>query len=114
MIDFQELRLSKGIVEVSFCSLGEGWDGDYDPEDPEDNDLLRFDVSRWDGESMVAVDDASYCTQVPTNTPQHTLVLLLDFILSQVYYGVVSGNSIKRMCERLSWITVEAVDQWGR
>ena len=41
-----------------------------------------------------------------------TLIKLLDFILSQVYYGVVSDNSIKKMCEKLSWVTPDSVSYW--
>jgi hypothetical protein len=36
--------LTRGDVCVSWVELGEGYNGDYDEEDPEDVELLRFDV----------------------------------------------------------------------
>ena len=73
MINFEELRVSKGDVEVSFCFLNEGWEGDYDPTDPDDVPLLRFDVSKWDKNcnEWSAVEDASYCTQLSVTTPHY-------------------------------------------
>jgi len=95
--DADRLSLDNGEVLIEWSRLGEGWNGDYDPYDPEDVELLRFDVSVsvrhpkvdeftegyiHDGE-WVAVPDASYCTQVPVNTPLRLLRKGLELILTK-------------------------------
>ena len=34
----------RGDRKVEWVDIGEGWNGDYDPDDPDDTALLRFDV----------------------------------------------------------------------
>lgn len=94
------MRIKEGSIEVEWVALGEGWDGDYNPDDPEDTELLRFDVYK-DGEM---VEDASYCTQVPADTPEPEQRRLLKIIMDEVRSPLEGDNSIKKLCERLSWI----------
>jgi len=37
-------KLKKGKVIIEWVELGEGWSGDYNSDDPEDEELLRFDA----------------------------------------------------------------------
>lgn len=94
-------------VRVEWVNLGEGCWGDYDPDDPEDENLLRFDVSRLVDNNWEMVDDASYCTGISAETPRETLIHLLEVIMGEVYEPVTQGHSIKKICERLSWINVK-------
>ena len=112
--------LIKGDVKVEWVELGEGWCGDYDPTDPEDTELLRFDVyvragyaeandvhgepafDEGDGGWFVP-SDASYCTQVPVDTDEPTRQALLEIIADEVADALPA--SIKKVCERLSWIS---------
>jgi len=105
--------LIRGDVRVEWERLGEGVCGDYNPDDPDDIELLRFDVSHKDSETgeWLAVDDASYCTQVPVDTAPEVRQTLLRFIMDEVYEPVTDGHSIKKLCERLSWISPEASKQ---
>ena len=98
-------ELIRGNVKVEWVELGEGYDGDYSPIDPEDRELLRFDVSRRtaNGE-WEAVEDASYCTLTPADTPEDVQRALLALLMDEVYDPVEAGQSIKKLCERLSWI----------
>lgn len=98
-------ELIDGDVRVAWSELGEGYNGFYDPEDPEDKELLRFDVYRWDGIDWEPVDDASYCTAVPVDTPAERQTELLRVIMDEVKDDVLAGISIKKKCEYLSWIT---------
>ena len=101
-------------LRVDWINIGEGICGDFNPEDPEDVNLLRFDVYwapnkddnpdepiEWE-----EVEDASYCTQVPADTPKDELVRLLYIIFKR--YAAVIGDypyaSVKRLGEELSWI----------
>jgi hypothetical protein len=40
-------ELIRGRVRVEWVELGEGWNGYYQEDDPDDEELLRFDVSWW-------------------------------------------------------------------
>ena len=108
-IEDQELGL-----RVEWSNIGEGICGDYDPADPEDVNLLRFDVY-WapdadnDPDKPIEweeVEDASYCTQVPADTPVTELIRLLYIIFKR--YADVIGDypyaSVKKLGEELSWI----------
>jgi len=99
-----ELINNNETVKVSWCNLGEGWNGDYNEDDPDDENLLRFDVDiKQDGE-WFAVDDASYCTQIPVTTDHETLKKLLEYIMAEIEEPLQSEHSIKKICEKLSWI----------
>jgi hypothetical protein len=94
--------MTDGTITVEVEHAGEGWSGDYDPDDPNDEPLLRFYVMR-DGEQ---VDDASYCTlTVDENGNADKLAAI---VLARVTAPVESGESIKKLCERLSWIDADA------
>lgn len=94
---------SHGGVTVEMEHIGEGLHGDYNPDDPDDVPLLRFTVLK-DGEQ---VDDASYCTRVDANTDEENIVYILERIFEAVYDRVKSGESVKKLCEELSWLVIE-------
>jgi hypothetical protein len=74
------MTLIRRRVKVEFYNADEGWNGDFDPDDPEDVNLLRFSfAARVNGE-WVSVADASYCTYVPAATDEETLKQLLVFL----------------------------------
>ena len=98
-------KLVTNNVKVEWTDLGEGLHGDYDPADPDDVALLRFDIYRWNGFDWEPVEDASYCTNVPVETDAEILKSMLQMIMSEVGDDVRSGNSIKRQCEMLSWLS---------
>lgn len=92
-------------VRVELEHIGEGYNGDYDPDDPNDRQLLRFTVSVRDEDGeWQQVDDASYCTELTVNLSAEKAQQVLTFIMSEVYDDVVGGNSIKKRCEMLSWV----------
>ena len=113
-----ELISDDGLVKVEWTDLGEGYSGDYDPEDLEDEELLRFDVSihkklaeEYFPYASGTVDDwydpgdVSYCTTMPTDTPDDILMEGLKFILQEVEGPLKGGRSVKRRCEELSWMS---------
>ena len=91
-------------VTVELEDTGEGLSGDYDPKDKDDVPLLRFTVLKGNE----PVEDASYCTQVPTNITIVEATKILGAIMNEVLEPIMQGHSIKKMCERLSWIDREA------
>lgn len=98
------MELVKGIVKVELEDIGEGWSGDYNPEDSEDTPLLRFTVSRLEDGNWEQVADASYCTRIPVDTPEDVQRKILSHIMAHVESNAASGASVKRICEELSWV----------
>jgi len=106
-----EVNVIRGNRKVEWVDLGEGWNGDYDPSDPEDTPLLRFDVLQladvFDNpnadpvdETWEQMDDASYCTQMPADSSDDILRRAAELIMNATY----GKSNIKKICEELSWI----------
>lgn len=111
-----EIEIVKGDVKLSWINIGEGICGDYDKSDPEDINLLRFDVYVkeedevvYEGDvrgNWVPVENGSLCTQVPAATSKEELTRLLNLLMNR-FYPVLHNNhevSIKRLAERMTWI----------
>lgn len=94
------LALERGGTRIVWDNIFEGEDGDYNPNDVGDVNLLRFSVSRLDAKRWEAVDDSSYCTAVPATTSPGALIALLTQMMD--YVG--GETYIKRLCEELSWM----------
>ena len=110
MVNEYELpSIIRNGVKIDWVNLDEGFDGDYDPENPDDKNLLRFDVSKLDAETneWTEVEDGSYCTQVPADTNHATLRRILTSFMNEIYDDVVSVGKAKRTCEMLSWTSLD-------
>lgn len=98
--------ITRKNVHVELEWIGEGYNGDYQPTDPEDAPLLRFTVSKIhtvnDNTYHEPVDDASYCTCITTNADIYKLDFATRTIMDAVFDKVVKGESVKRICEELS------------
>ena len=103
-------QLIKDNVMVEWAELGEGIDGDYDENDPNDIELLRFDVSRLIDSEWQPIDDASYCTQVPVSATPEQREKGLQWIMDEVYDRASQDYSIKKICEHLSWISLKSIE----
>ena len=109
--DYYELISDDDTIKVTFSDIGEGrtW-ADHAASDLLDTTLLRFDVyyrhpadNEWE-----PANDASYCTQVPSDTDPKVVNRLLAFIMDNVHGKVDEhGRGIKKVCEELSWISPE-------
>lgn len=129
-------EFSRGRVRIEWVELGEGLDGDYDPDDAEDVELLRFDFYGGVGEEWVVVENASYCTRVPVSTPpqrrQELLLELHQAGADSVEQGIAalvaehggdetaaaaSGElhpASRRVFQELSWIGEDGIAGIGR
>lgn len=96
-------------VELEY--IGEGRSGDFDETDPDDIPLLRFTVLDQveDTGEWLPVDDASYCTNLPA-----TISLAKAEKAALILLGRVEGvPHLKKLCEKLSWISEKDVDAGG-
>ena len=96
-------------VRVDWNNADEGVCGDYNPEDPDDINFLRFDVYYRDSKyaEWVEVEDSSYCTQMPADTPERILIQAAKAICKE-YANVLEADpdqSVKKLGEQLSWIS---------
>lgn len=130
MLNFETIYVysEDGLVRVDLDWIGEGIDGDYDENDPQDVPLLRYVISRkftkdcrddrfyyltgeqYEGRQIgewCYVEDGSYCTQLRIDAPREQLIDAAQFILSYVENGVRDLNHQKRMYESLSWICLQ-------
>jgi len=112
IIPEEETELIIGKVKVEWVNLGEGLSGDYNPDDPEDENLLRFDVSKLENGEWVEVPDASYCTLFSANASDENKQEGLRILMDNIYEEVRAGHSIKKLCERLSWISPETMENF--
>ena len=103
----EELELVKDNVKVIWENIGEGYCGDYDEENSEDENLLRFTVYVNEDGEWREVDDASYCTTVTADTDNRKLMELLNVLMDEFYdvlhYDIYA--SVKKLGERMSWIS---------
>lgn len=107
---YVELIGHSGNVRVEIEWIGEGIQGDYDEDDSEDIPLLRFSVyKREEGDYWEEVDDASYCTQLPATIHPNIARRAARYIMDWVEAPLKEGYSIKKICERLSWLDVETL-----
>ena len=55
-------------------------------------------------EEWMPIEDASYCTQFPVKANPIARQLALNYLMDEVWDEVIQGHSIKKLCEKLSWI----------
>lgn len=105
MCDFQDFILERDNKRVVWEWIGEGWNGDYDKDNPEDVPLLRFSCREYStrDQAWYGMNDASYCTRMPINSSLDMLaragVIILEVIVDDVSY--------KKRLEELSWFCPE-------
>jgi len=104
-------ELIRGNLRIEWENIGEGYNGDYDDTNPDDVNLLRFYVSQRDTANceFEDIDSASYCTLFPANTTDAQQMQALEFMMDKIYPVWISGDSIKRITERLSWISPQNI-----
>ncbi len=106
-----ELAYVTSCVKVEWVNLDEGWNGDYNPDDPTDENPLRFDVYILRNGEWEAKVDASYCTQFPATASLEEKCYALR-ILGREYDDALSSDidiSVEKLGERLSCISLDDV-----
>ena len=113
------VTVDDNVVLVELANIGEGYHGDYDPEDPDDTELVRFYVyvnanceeTNADGSATEPdwedVEDSSCCTTIPCNTNVDVLIekaKALHARFRQVINSYPVETSVKKLAEELSWI----------
>ena len=104
-------ELRRDDVRVVLDYENEGWFGDYDErhrrfalKNNKDERLLRFNVQQFLNDEWGDVDNACYCTGLPVDSPPEKIKEAAALIMWAVKPAVEAGISIKKACERLSWV----------
>lgn len=101
---FEPLTLTREAVRATFRHIGEGYGGEYDPTDPSDEPLLRFDIDVLRQGGWEPVDNASYCTRLSALAAPALQRHALYLILNKVHDEYDKGNDLAPICRELSWI----------
>lgn len=97
-----EFISQNGIWKLDWIDLGEGIDGDYNPDDPDDQPYLRADLYQMsEGGEWQEVNDGSYCTLAIVNTPSDTL----KKISVDLFADLGDNQFKKRIMENWTWRT---------
>ena len=108
MYEDTPLSIQGKKVRADWYRAGEGFCGDYNPNNPDDEELLRFDIYYREDENAEwkEVEDASYCTFVSVDDDEETKEFHLIHIWKE-YNDVLFHDttaSVKKLGERLSWV----------
>ncbi len=102
-----ELVRERGPVRVAWLCLGEGYNGNYDPKDPEDELLLRFDVAvkNEDIGSFVTVE--SRCTCFAAKATEKDKEAALEVLLDCFYHAYTANprHCMGALADKLSYIS---------
>lgn len=120
---------TKGLVKIDWVELGEGFDGDYDEDDPDDVELLRFDVfvkgyaaannfvtneDRGDGWCMLA----SRCTYAPASMTHQERKFGLRLLMDKIYDRAREGVGVNQAVDEGSGIDLKQIKEyrarWGK
>lgn len=100
-------------VKVEWVELGEGLYGDYDPMNPNDIELLRFDVYVLRDDGWEWKEDASYCTRFPADATILQRMKGLEILIKRFHEALHDDIdvSVKKLAEELSWISLADVEK---
>jgi hypothetical protein len=103
------MEMIKEDIKVVWGFQDEGWHGDYDEDDPEDEPLLRFYTEHWnkEKEEWEEVPKGSYCTQFADTASDVKKKEALEY-LAQRLYDAYHDGTLKRTAQQLSWIGVDS------
>jgi len=109
-----------GRVFVEWSRQGEGLWGEYDPDDPEDTELLRYDAYvrldydmselieaaySYEGWGIFVMHSSSFCTNVPVGTSKEDLIRIATYMANELSFCVDYGW--KKRAEEMSWANTE-------
>jgi hypothetical protein len=120
---FVDIDLERGPLLGTLEWIGEGLDGDYYEDDPNDEPLLRFSVYIRvdDPDAILAnpewpyepITDTSNCTMLDAREDRELLTYALALMMDRVAGAFIADDEydhgLKRTCEDLAGLTVGEV-----
>lgn len=101
--------LWSGNIGVSLEFIGEGIDGDYNADDPQDVPLLRFYLMELDEDGNFLDTDGSACCEVSNNTSpdERNRFLVLALRAAVEMRKAIPGCGWKHFAGAISWKGVD-------
>lgn len=105
----KELVRERGHVRVAWVCLGEGYNGDYDPKNPEDELLLRFDVAVKSDDTGTFTTVESRCTCFAAKASEKDKEAALDVLLDRFYHAYTADprHCLGPLADELSYISAD-------
>jgi hypothetical protein len=105
----EEYEATVGKVTVCFIDIGEGYSGDFDPEDPTDVPLYRVDVTQDIGADLTVEDGdtASFCTNIRLDLKDYDYQSLAQKAAEYAAAFIADDGSTRGAAERISWWTTD-------
>ena len=102
--DFEDFEVENknGNRKVRWEWIGEGWNGDFDRNDIHDVPFLRFYCDKKENGEWVEMENASYYTRMPVDSPKKYLKQAAEIILK-----AIEKADYKRLLQELSWFCPE-------
>ena len=92
---------NNGQICVILENIGEGYTGSYNPDDPDDEPLIRFTFQkRADGavpHDWEEIPDGSYCTRISANRSAEELNTVAEFLMERFVEQHEEGRSVKKL-----------------
>ncbi len=109
------LAREKGSVRVTWSCLGEGYNGEYDPTNPEDELLLRFELLLKDETGGEWKSAESRRTCFADNAPIQAKEAALDILLNRFYdaYANHPAYDLSALADELSYISADTFLQYA-
>lgn len=120
------LEIEDSRLKVELADIGEGFNGDYNPDDPQDVPLVRFYVYEREGadalacendmpdnDGWVPVRESSCCTGIPVDSPRHELEEYAQIVFDEFADALPvkdTGASVKSLADRLSWLGMKRTE----
>lgn len=109
-VSFVDISAEHGGVRFTWTWLGEGWDGDYDADDPKDEPLLRFDVNTTDHEEgHDPRKSEGWCTAVDLRKAKRERLEAVAKEMAEEFAGIEA--SWRGRAAEFSHVTAEQVNE---
>ena len=119
MLGYEEsVTKAKNGVMVELTNIGEGIQGEYNENDPDDINLLRFYV--YTNETHTSnpndsdwTDIDSWCTMLPADMDNEKIAKALNMLFNEFYEALKNDHtvSIRRLGDTLSWTSEKDIDR---
>lgn len=116
-----DVWIGRDRLAVELAHIGEGWEGEYDVDNPDDEPLLRFSVlgQTLEGD-WISLDRASYCTGLSATAPWEVRLAAAAQVFNEVAHLLSpgpseditedTGRNAKRTCQGLSHLNEQELE----
>ena len=99
----------RGNIRVAWVCIGEGYNGEYDPNDPEDELLLRLDVAAKNEETGDWKTVESRCTCFAASASPQDQEAALEILLDRFWnaYSTGTHQCLGALADEMSYISAD-------